>query len=69
MKLSPAAKCDPGSEITVVLSLPKRELPVSGKVERIGGDGVLVKLDLLIDDYAVALNQYMSELRMLDFVV
>ena len=69
LKLSPAAKFDPGSEITVVLSLPKRELPVSGKVERIGGDGVLVKLDLLIDDYAVALNQYMNELRMLDFVV
>ncbi len=69
LKLAPAANVDPGAEITVVLTLPKREVPVSGKVERIGGDGVLVKLDLLIDDYAVALNQYMSELRMLDFVV
>jgi len=69
LKLSPSAKVDQGDEITVVVTLPKRELPVSGKVERIGGDGVLVKLDLLIDDYAIALNQYMSELRMLDFVV
>lgn len=58
-----------GSEVSGVLALPRLELPVSGKVERVGTDGSLLKLDLLIDDYKGSLSAYMTELQMLDFVV
>ncbi|HTJ81169.1 MAG TPA: cyclic nucleotide-binding domain-containing protein [Polyangiaceae bacterium] len=69
LKLSPSAKLSAGAEATLVLTLPKGEIPVSGKVERAGTDGVLLKLDMLIDEYKHALNGYMTELQMLDFVV
>jgi len=69
LKLSPTAKLATGAEATLVLTLPKGEIPVSGKVERAGTDGILLKLDLLIDEYKRALNGYMTELQMLDFVV
>lgn len=69
LKLAPTANLAPGAEATFVLSMPKGEIPVSGKVERSGSDGILLRLDLLIDDYKHALNGYMTELQMLDFVV
>jgi len=69
IKLRTEKKTEPGAELTLVVALPRCELPLSGRVERVGTDGVLLKLDLLIDEYASALSQYMSELRMLDFVV
>jgi hypothetical protein len=53
----------------MVLALPKGEIPVSGRVERTGSDGILFKLDLLIDEYQKAMMGYMTELQMLDFVV
>lgn len=58
-----------GSELTLVLALPSREIPISGRVERAGADGLLIKLDLLIDEYQDALCGYMTELQMLDIVV
>ena len=60
---------DAGTEVSGVLSLPRHELAVSGKVERVGTDGALLKLDLLIEEYKTALSAYMTELQMLDFVV
>lgn len=69
LKLHSDAKLDPGHEVVGVLTLPRGEIPVSGRVERTGTDGVLVKLDLLIDDYATSLSRYIVELQMLDFVV
>lgn len=69
LKLHSDAKLDAGQEVVGVLSLPRGEIPVSGRVERSGTDGVLVKLDLLIDEYAKSLSGYMVELQMLDFVV
>lgn len=69
IKLHPDAKLEQGSEVVGVLTLPRGQLPLSGKVERIGTDGVLLKLDLLIDEYGTSLRSYMSELQILDFVV
>lgn len=69
LKLDPAAGIGAGSEVTGVLTLPRGELPVGGRVERTGSDGVLLKLDLLIDEHQRALAGYMTELQMLDFVV
>lgn len=60
-----------GAEWSGVLILPTREIPVSGTIDAVGegGAGVLVKLDLLIDEYAQALQDYLTRLQMLDFVV
>ncbi len=72
VKLHPRAvsnKLESGVEIVGVLTLPRGEIPVSGRVERVGTDGILVKLDMLIDEYASLLNRYMSELQLLDFVI
>lgn len=57
-----------GAHWSGVLVLPARELPVSGTVES-ADDTVLVKLDLLIDEYAAALADYLTRVQMLDFVV
>lgn len=69
VKISPQPKVKLGSELTLVLALPSREIPISGRVERAGADGLLIKLDLLIDEYQDALCGYMTELQMLDIVV
>jgi CRP/FNR family cyclic AMP-dependent transcriptional regulator len=69
LKLSNDAGFDAGTEVSGVLSLPRHELAVSGRVERVGTDGALLKLDLLIEEYKTALSAYMTELQMLDFVV
>lgn len=69
LKLDKSAGLEPGSEATMVLALPKGEIPVSGRVERTGSDGILFKLDMLIDEYKAAMAGYMTELQMLDFVV
>jgi CRP/FNR family transcriptional regulator, cyclic AMP receptor protein len=58
-----------GTHWSGVLILPAREIPVSGTIDSIGESGALVKLDLLIDDYAAALQDYLTRLQMLDFVV
>lgn len=64
-----ARKYEPGREIVGVLTMPKGQIPVSGRVERLGPDGILLRLDLLIEEYDAALRGYMAELQMLDFVV
>ncbi|NUP05725.1 MAG: cyclic nucleotide-binding domain-containing protein [Polyangiaceae bacterium] len=69
LKIGPEPKLESGMEVVGVLKLPKGELPVSGRVERSGPDGVLVKLDTLIDQYAASMRGYIVELQMLDFVV
>jgi CRP-like cAMP-binding protein len=57
-----------GAHWSGVLVLPAREIPVSGTIESVD-DTVLVKLDLLIDEYAAALADYLTRVQMLDFVV
>ena len=52
-----------------MLILPSREIPVSGTVEKADQDGTLIRLDLLINEYAAALQDYLTRLQLLDFVV
>ena len=69
IKLAPATNLRLKEEVVAVLVLPQREIPVSGAVARSSKDGVLVKLDLLIDDYQTAYRGYITQLQLLDFVV
>ena len=52
-----------------VLVVPTAEIAVSGTVVRAGAGMVEVKLDLLIDDSATQLEDYVTRVQMLDFVV
>jgi CRP/FNR family cyclic AMP-dependent transcriptional regulator len=65
----PAALWSKDTEWAAVVMLPAREILVSGRVIRAGADGVVMKLDLLIEDYKKALEDYVTSLQMLDFVV
>ena len=58
-----------GAETSGVLVLPQGEIAVSARVQRTGADGVLLKLDLLIDAYRALLLGYVTQLQLLDFVV
>jgi hypothetical protein len=54
---------------TAVLVVPKSELLLSGTVVREGEGGVVVKLDKLIDEYKLTLDDYTTRVQLLDFVV
>ncbi len=58
-----------GSDFSGVLVTSQAEIPISGKVEVSDEGGVLVKLDLLIDEYQNALRDYLTRVQLLDFVV
>lgn len=57
-----------GSSWSGVLVLPARELPISGTIDK-EGDRTVVALDLLVDEYKLALADYLTRVQMLDFVV
>lgn len=69
LKLAPTSNLKEKQDVSAVLVLPTREIPVSGTVARSAKDGVLVKLDLLIDEYQSAYLGYVTQLQLLDFVV
>ncbi len=69
LKVEAGAGLEVGAEISGVLTLPERELPVGGKVARSSKDGILLKLDLLIEEYNAAFLGYITQLQLLDFVV
>lgn len=69
LKVESGAGLEVGSEVSGVLTLPSRAMPVGGKVARSSKDGILVKLDLLIDEYNAAFLGYITQLQLLDFVV
>jgi CRP/FNR family cyclic AMP-dependent transcriptional regulator len=52
-----------------VLVLPTGEIPLSGTVDSADAEGVLIHLDLLIEEYEAKLEDYLTRLQMLDFVV
>jgi hypothetical protein len=45
------------------------EIPVSGTIDHASDDAWVVRLDLLIDDYARALEEHLARLMILDFVL
>jgi CRP/FNR family transcriptional regulator, cyclic AMP receptor protein len=65
----PGAVPAQGAHFSGVLVTGQAEIPISGTVESSGDSGVLVKLDLLIDEYQQALRDYLTRVQMLDFVV
>ncbi len=58
-----------GGHWSGVLVAPGRELPVSGTIDSSDSEQVAIALDLLIDDYAAQLDDYLTRLQMLDVVV
>ena len=54
---------------TGVVVTPNDEILVSGTVVREGEGGVVVKLDTLIDEYKSNLDDYVTRVQLLDFVV
>jgi CRP-like cAMP-binding protein len=58
-----------GDHWSGVLVLPSGELPVSGTVRPTKNAGLLVELDLLIDTYRVAIEEHLTRVQLLDFVV
>ncbi|PIE05952.1 MAG: cAMP-binding protein [Sorangium cellulosum] len=58
-----------GAYWSAVLILPSGEIPISGTVDRSDANRVVIKLDLLIREYASTLEDYLTRLHMLDFVV
>ncbi len=52
-----------------VLALPTLEIAVSGAIEREDADGVVVRLDTLVDEYQAALEDYVTRVQLMDFVV
>jgi CRP-like cAMP-binding protein len=59
----------PSSRITAVLMMNGPEIPISGVVLRTVGTRVDVELDLMLDEYAAALEGYLTRMQMLDFLV
>lgn len=65
----PTPAAPKGAHWSGVLILPTSEVPVCGVIDSVSETGVHVKLDLLIAPYAAALQDYLTRLQMLDFVV
>ncbi|AKT44069.1 Crp/Fnr family transcriptional regulator [Chondromyces crocatus] len=59
----------PHEDWSGVLVLPSGEIPVSGRVEARDDGFILIRLDLLIDEYRKTLQDYLTRLELLDFVV
>jgi CRP-like cAMP-binding protein len=58
-----------GADWSGVLVTPGGEVPVSGKIEQADAASVLIKLDLFIAQYAAVVQDYLTRVQMLDFVV
>lgn len=59
-----------GSHWSGVLLLGQgKEIPVSGSVDQISEESWSVRLDLLIDEYAHALEDHLTRLQLLDYVL
>lgn len=57
------------SEWTGVFVMPMGEILVSGTVLREGEGGVVMKLDPMIDEYKARLDDYVTRVQLLDYVV
>jgi CRP/FNR family cyclic AMP-dependent transcriptional regulator len=71
IKLEGTAKSLTGdtNEWTGVFVMPTGEILVSGSVLREGEGGVVMKLDPMIDDYKRQLDDYVTRVQLLDYVV
>jgi CRP/FNR family transcriptional regulator, cyclic AMP receptor protein len=69
IKLVGLTNAAPNRDLSFVLVAPSDEIPMSGKIVQVGDDGALIELDLLIDEYAKKLQDHLTRVQMLDFVV
>jgi len=60
---------DDANRVSAVLRMSGPEIPMTGKIVRTQDDRVVIQLDLLLDDYAAALEGYLTRVQMLDFLV
>lgn len=56
------------SWVSGVAHLAGTEIPVSGRVHRVQGRRMTVELDLMIDEYAAALEGYLTRAQLLDIL-
>lgn len=59
----------PGDDIAGVLVLAGPEIPLSGRIQRVQGDRMVIALDLLVDEFATALEGYLTRVQMFDFLI
>lgn len=58
-----------GAHWSGVLVLPEREIAVSGTVDGADDGGMHIRLDMLIEEYNRAVEDHLTRLQMLDFVL
>jgi CRP-like cAMP-binding protein len=66
---SPLMEVETGDHWTGVLLASGMEIPVSGNVSDVREDSIIVELDLLLEEYAVQLEDYLTRVQMLTVVV
>ncbi|MGE0550076.1 MAG: cyclic nucleotide-binding domain-containing protein [Kofleriaceae bacterium] len=66
---TPATSPAVGSWLSGVLHLAGTEIPISGRVHRVQSERMTIELDLLIDEYAAALEGYLTQAQLLDILV
>jgi len=57
-----------GSWLSGVAHLAGTEIPISGRVHRVQGKRVTIELDLMIDEFAAALEGYLTRAQLLDIL-
>jgi CRP-like cAMP-binding protein len=57
------------SWLSGVLALSGAEIPISGRVHRVQGNRITLELDLLIDEFAGVLENYLTRAQLLDVLV
>ena len=65
---APFAAPAAGSWVSGVAHLAGTEIPISGRVARVAGHRVTIELDLMIDEFAAALEGYLTRVQLLDIL-
>jgi CRP-like cAMP-binding protein len=58
-----------GAWLSGVLHLAGTEIPISGRITRVQGNRLTIQLDLLIDEFAATLENYLTRVQLLDVLV
>jgi CRP-like cAMP-binding protein len=67
----PATRTDPppvGTWLSGVAQLAGTEIPISGRVHRVGNHRMTIELDLMIDEFVAALEGYLTRAQLLDIL-
>jgi CRP-like cAMP-binding protein len=57
-----------GTWLSGVVQLAGTEIPISGRVHRVNGKNMTIELDLMIDEFAAALEGYLTRVQLLDIL-